>query len=559
MTDPTGTYQFTGACPERSRRNNMGRLTGTSTQYAFLTSRAFTTSHSYDAASNRTGFTDPEGGSSSYAYDTLNRLQTLTPPTAYGTGSFGFGYDAVSRRTSLTRPNTVNTAYSYDNLSRLLSVTHAKGSTTLDGATYTLDNAGNRTAKSDLYANVTTNYGYDVIYELLSATQGTTTTESYTYDAVGNRLSNLSGSGWSYNTSNELTSRPSYTYTYDYNGNTQTMVNSSGTTTYAWDYDNRLTSVTLPGSGGSASYRYDPFGRRIYKSSSSGTSIYAYDTDNLVEETNATGGVVARYSQGLNIDEPLVMLRSGTASYYEADGLWSVTSLSNTAGALAQTYAFDSFGKLTASSGSLINPFQYTGREFDTEVNLQFSRSRFYDPNVGRFLSEDREGFSAGPNFYSYALNNPLIYRDPFGLDVIVCLFPKGAHGFGHTGYGFPGDPFTVGFYPAATGAANPRRIHGPGELRPDVGDGPRICKLIHTTPDQDACMLQQRIERLRNPGTYDLFTRQCTGFVRDSLKACGIPAGPSKDPRPNDWFPTLPGQVIPNLPPDGPLPRSAQ
>ena len=57
---------------------------------------------------------------------------------------------------------------------------------------------------------------------------------------------------------------------YDNNGNTQTMVNSSGTTTYAWDFENRLTSVSLPGSGGTVSFRYDPFGRRIYKSSSSG-------------------------------------------------------------------------------------------------------------------------------------------------------------------------------------------------------------------------------------------------------------------------------------------------
>ena len=75
------------------------------------------------------------------------------------------------------------------------------------------------------------------------------------------------------------------------------------------------------------SFKYDPFGRRIYKSSSSGTSVFAYDSDNLVEETNSAGTAVARYSQGLNIDEPLAMLRSSTTSYYEADGLGSVTSL----------------------------------------------------------------------------------------------------------------------------------------------------------------------------------------------------------------------------------------
>jgi YD repeat-containing protein len=129
------------------------------------------------------------------------------------------------------------------------------------------------------------------------------------------------------------------------------------------------------------SYRYDPFGRRIYKSSSSGTSVYAYDAYNVIEETNSAGAVVARYAQTVKIDEPLAMLRGGATSYYDADGLGSVTSLSNATGALAQTYSYDSFGNLTASSGSVTNPFRYAGCDFDTETNLQFSRARYYDPN----------------------------------------------------------------------------------------------------------------------------------------------------------------------------------
>jgi RHS repeat-associated protein len=176
---------------------------------------------------------------------------------------------------------------------------------------------------------------------------------------------------------------------------------------------------TAAGSG--VSFKYDPFGRRIYKSSSTATSIFAYDGDNLIEETNSSGGVVARYSQTQTLDEPLAMLRSSTTSYYEADGLGSVTSLSNTAGALAQTYTFDSFGKQTASSGSLTNPFQYTGREFDTETNLQFSRARYYDPATGRFISEDPARFTESTNFYPYVGNNPLTYKDPFGQGIVDC------------------------------------------------------------------------------------------------------------------------------------------
>src|SRR6266478_3350629 len=186
---------------------------------------------------------------------------------------------------------------------------------------------------------------------------------------------------------------------------------------FAWDFENRLSSVTLPGSGGTVSFKYDPFGRRIYKSSSAGTSIYAYDLDNLIEETNSSGGVVARYSQTENVDEPIAMLRSSATSYYEADGLGTVTSLSNAAGALAQTYTFDSFGKQTASSGSLVNPFQYTAREFDSETGLYYFRARYYDPSIGRFLSEDPLETSGGDlNFYGYVGNSPGGFVDPTGL-----------------------------------------------------------------------------------------------------------------------------------------------
>jgi len=109
LTDPTGTYQFAF--------DNMGRLTATTASYAFLTGRNFTTSYAYDAASNRTGFTDPESGATSYVYDTLNRLQTLTPPSAFsGTGNFGFSYDALSRRTQMTRPNGLKSVYAFEEL-----------------------------------------------------------------------------------------------------------------------------------------------------------------------------------------------------------------------------------------------------------------------------------------------------------------------------------------------------------------------------------------------------------------------------------------------------------
>src|SRR5207244_1533767 len=180
------------------------------------------------------------------------------------------------------------------------------------------------------------------------------------YDVVGNRLSSVSVSSYTYNPSNELTAAGTTTYTWDANGNTLTKKpKSGGITSYTWDFENRLASVT-PGGGTTVSFKYDPFGRRIEKVSGTTTSVYVYDGDNLIEEINATGSVVARYTQGLGIDEPLAMLRGTTTDYYEADGLGSVTSLSTTSGAVAANYVYDSFGNLTSSTGTLTNSFRYT-------------------------------------------------------------------------------------------------------------------------------------------------------------------------------------------------------
>ena len=233
VSDPTGTYAFA--------YDNMGRLIGTSTQYSFLPGHNFQNSYGYDAASNRTSLTAPDGSTNSYQYDTLNRLATLTNSL---TGQFGFAYDALSRRTQLTRPNGVNTNYNYDSVSHLLSVLHQAGSTTLDGASYGYDYAGNRTSKTNYLNGITSNYGYDAIYELLQVTQGGSTTESYSYDAVGNRLSSSGVPTYSYNSSNELTSNSTGSYTYDANGNT--LSDPSGKH-YSWDFENRLTQAVNPG------------------------------------------------------------------------------------------------------------------------------------------------------------------------------------------------------------------------------------------------------------------------------------------------------------------------
>ena len=159
-----------------------------------------------------------------------------------------------------------------------------------------------------------------------------------------------------------------------------------------------------------------------------------------------------------------------------------------------------------------------------------YNRARYYDEQVGRFSSEDRKKFNAGINFYEYVFNRPVSLNDPFGIDVNVCYYPNGGP-FGHIGFGISPEPVTSGFYPLFSSGSpwytQQRRPYGPGIVKPDIGDGQYFCILIKTTPDQDRCLHNCRNERAANPGTYNFLTRQCTGFVRDCLKRCGIPVGP--------------------------------
>jgi RHS repeat-associated protein len=102
--------------------------------------------------------------------------------------------------------------------------------------------------------------------------------------------------------------------------------------------------------------------------------------------------------------------------YYEADGLGSVTSLTDPTGAIAATYTYDSFGFQTKGTGNATNWFRYTGRDLDSDTGLDYYRARYYDPMSGRFLSEDPIGYAGGLNRYVYVRNGPTNRVDPQGL-----------------------------------------------------------------------------------------------------------------------------------------------
>jgi RHS repeat-associated protein len=94
----------------------------------------------------------------------------------------------------------------------------------------------------------------------------------------------------------------------------------------------------------------------------------------------------------------------------------TITSLIDSSGNAVASYTYDAYGNPTATAGSVVNPFRYTGREFDSDTGLYYYRARYYGPTAGRFLSEDPVRFKGGPNFYSYVSNSPVVRRDPSGL-----------------------------------------------------------------------------------------------------------------------------------------------
>lgn len=207
----------------------------------------------------------------------------------------------------------------------------------------------------------------------------------------------------------------------DANGNT--LADAKGRS-FTWDFENRLIQVVNP-SVGTTSFKYDPMGRRIQKAGPLGIMNYLYDGLDLIQELDATANDLASYAQGSGLDQPLATLRAGATFFYEEDGLPSVTSLSDSNGGLGETYGYDSFGTPVASTGSVTNSFEYTGREFDSETELYNYRARYFDFSTGRFLSEDPVRFGAGFNFYRYAADSPVNFIDSLGLAAAPSMPPS--------------------------------------------------------------------------------------------------------------------------------------
>lgn len=373
----------------------------------------------YDLNSNRVSMIDPTG-LTTYNYDVLNRLTSITNNQGLTTT---FTYDALGRRTSMTHDNGVVTNYTYDAASQLLVLIHEHNLTTINSFNYTYDKVGNRKTKAD--NNGTANYTYDTLNRLVNATNPLPTNplETFTYDEVGNRVDSNQNGTSNFNTANQLQDDANFTYTYDNNGNQVQKTNNviSAFTLYEYDAENKLIRVVRE-DGSIVNYKYDGLGRRIEKEVDSAVIQYIYDNEDILLELDGSNNIVARYTHVPGIDEPLITEKDGQSFFYHADGLGSITELTDTIGTVVQSYTYSSFGKIESQlDPNFVQPYTFTSREFDPETGLYYYRARAYDPAIGRFLSEDPIRFNGGDiNLYPYVMNNPVNLTDPTGEGVIL-------------------------------------------------------------------------------------------------------------------------------------------
>ncbi|MGA1823831.1 MAG: RHS repeat-associated core domain-containing protein [bacterium] len=386
--------------------------------------------YAYDANGNRIRMTDPLGAVANYAYDTRNSLSTLTTSTNQ---VYSFAYDEKNQRISKTLPNDLISLYSYNLNGNLTALNHNLDITTLSNFSYLYNAIQNRTKLTDIHGDY--DYTYDQLYQLLQATHPQISTETFTYDPIGNRISSSGSSDWSYDACNRLLDDGAFTYQYT-NGCLTQKINKSNNEviTYTYNTENQLTGIRTPCSA--IFYYYDGLGRRICKEVNGVKTYYIYDSEDILYTLDSTSNMVNYYTHGPGIDEPLEVRIGGTTYYYLSDGLGSINQIADSLGNIQQEYTYDSFGNIVNQAGIVNNPYTYTGREFDSESGLYYYRARFYDPRIGRFLTQDPIGFAGGDtNLYTYCMNNPVNWIDPWGFfTVSVGITISGGLGIGGGG-----------------------------------------------------------------------------------------------------------------------------
>ncbi len=371
------------------------------------------TVYQYDGNGNRTSVTYENGAKEVYTYYDDNLLATLTN---YGTTgniieSYQYTYDAAhNQKTKVDAKGT--TSYTYDTLNRLIKVLEPIG---LGGklTEYGYDKAGNRLTERIINGSQTTltMYAYDERNRLLTTTLQTPTgsreISKYVYDNNGNTLQKTK------ETTKKADPLEKPSFSMFIIGQTDNEFSRSMVIN---EYNSFNQLVTTKTGAQIANYVYKGEGRRVQKSINGQATNYLYEYDKVVLETDGKGKQTARNVYGINL---LSRTIDSQKVNYLYNGHADVTALIDATGTKVASYYYDAFGNPLETTGTISNPIRYVGYQYDTETGLYYLNERYYDSKIARFLTEDTfRGQDNDPlslNLYTYCHNEPIMYSDPTG------------------------------------------------------------------------------------------------------------------------------------------------
>ena len=399
-------------------------------------------SWTYDAKDNVTALTESIGGKSfsyTYAYDDDSR------PTTFGYGSVTkqITYDGHGRSSGTTVKNgsrtVLGTGYAYRDVDSTYTTTQVKSVTNSYGGktanfSYTYDASGNITSISGAQ---TATYEYDDLGQLITETIGTGYDQviiRYTYDNGGNILSRTEYACSTNGTVSGSGTTTSYTYGDAEWGDLLTAYNGEAISydgignplsyrgwTMNWQGGRQLASMTK--GSDTLSFAYNESGLRTSKTVNGVSHSYVWQGSKLAADITDAYALYFHYdSAGDVIGFTRTANGADTEYFYVKNLQGDILKVITATGTEAATYTYDAWGKLLTSTGDLaeVNPLRYRGYFYDTETGLYYLKSRYYDPEVSRFINPDAfvsSGTSvASYNMMVYCDNNPINRIDPAGM-----------------------------------------------------------------------------------------------------------------------------------------------
>lgn len=228
-----------------------------------------------------------------------------------------------------------------------------------------------------------------------------------------------------YNENDQITARPGFTYEYDANLNLskKTDAATGKVTTYGYDTLNRLIEVKENNST-VATYGYDPFDQRLWKQTTATRIYFYYSDEGLNAELDNSGSTTSAYGywpDSVWTTDPVFLKTGGAYYYYHNDHLGTPSKLTSNSGAVVWAAYYKAFGEVVLDpANSVTNNLRFAGQYFDAETTLHYNHRRYYDPQIGRYISEDPLGLFGGLNRYAYVDADPVHQIDPSGECALV-------------------------------------------------------------------------------------------------------------------------------------------